>query len=344
MPETPCPKPFIRTPKTTEILNLFDKLRDKRNRFGVATCALVTGESGSGKSALAERYFEKHPPVQEDTRLHIPVLHIDISEVSTVKAVLTVAHELLISHGGSITESIYKDQINSRSTAADILNVFSKLAIAVGVELIIFDEVQTVHQGARDVDMVNGTARVFKDLIKKTEIPIVFMGMPWSKYLIDSNIQLTERITYRKEVDQFKIREEKDENEYRMGLKLLGNEFGFPAHVDLADEEFARRMFAYSKGNMRRTVNLIKDVWIEARTDDVQVEIEDFGKLLYSQKNIPESENPFLIPMEKLKISEILKPSDFLLGVKGKKDPVVLPEYIEYEIGDDNRLKAVACG
>ena len=92
-----CPKPFIRTPKTTEILNLFDKLRDKKNRFGVATGALVTGESGSGKSALAERYFEKHPPVQEDTRLHIPVLHIDISEVSTVKAVLTAAHEMLIS-------------------------------------------------------------------------------------------------------------------------------------------------------------------------------------------------------------------------------------------------------
>lgn len=343
MSQMQCPKPFIKTPKTTEILNLFDKLRDKRTEFGVASCALVTGESGSGKSALAERYFEKNPPVQEDTRLYVPVLHIDISEVNTVKAVLTIAHELLISHGGPKTESIYKNQINSRSTAPDIFKAFSQLAIAVGVELIIFDEVQAVHQGG-DVDMVTGVARVFKDLIKKTEIPIVFMGMPWSKYLIDSNIQLTERIDYRKEVDQFKIREEKDENEYRMVLKLLGKGFEFPAQVDLADEEFARRMFAYSKGNMRRTVNLIRDVWIEAKMDETQVEIEDFGKMLFSQKNIPDSQNPFMIPMGKLRISEILKPSDFLLDVKGRKDPVVLPEYTEYEIGEDNQLKAVACG
>ena len=52
-------RPFIKSPFLTKMVNLFDSLRNKKKKYGVASCMLVTGESGSGKSELAKYYAKK---------------------------------------------------------------------------------------------------------------------------------------------------------------------------------------------------------------------------------------------------------------------------------------------
>lgn len=51
-------RPFIRNPFISKMIDLFDALRFQKVNFGVPSCALVTGESGSGKSELAKHYIK----------------------------------------------------------------------------------------------------------------------------------------------------------------------------------------------------------------------------------------------------------------------------------------------
>src|SRR5690554_3124154 len=76
-------EPFIRNPFITKLIELFDRLRYQRATFGAASCALITGESGSGKSALAKYYVRNNPIVEEDERTYIPVLHFELKAIST---------------------------------------------------------------------------------------------------------------------------------------------------------------------------------------------------------------------------------------------------------------------
>ena len=76
-------EPFITSPTTKKVFSLFDSLREKKSRFDVASCGLITGESGSGKSQLAKRYFQKNQPLEEENRRRIPVFHYELKEAST---------------------------------------------------------------------------------------------------------------------------------------------------------------------------------------------------------------------------------------------------------------------
>jgi len=71
-------KPFVTSPFVKEMLDLFDYLRLKKSEFGTVSCALITGESGSGKSAIAERYVSQNPSVEEEERTRIPVFYYEL--------------------------------------------------------------------------------------------------------------------------------------------------------------------------------------------------------------------------------------------------------------------------
>ena len=55
-------QPFIKSPFIADMLNLFDTLRHKKRHFGVASCLLLTGESGSGKSTVVQAMMRILPP------------------------------------------------------------------------------------------------------------------------------------------------------------------------------------------------------------------------------------------------------------------------------------------
>ena len=81
-------KPFIKSPFAEQILKLFDSLRQKNEGYGVASCMLLTGESGSGKSELAKYDLKNNPVIEEEERTRIPVLHFELKSVSTPRDLL----------------------------------------------------------------------------------------------------------------------------------------------------------------------------------------------------------------------------------------------------------------
>lgn len=57
-------RPFIKNPFLAKMVDLFNSLRNKKKKYGVASCMLVTGESGSGKSELAKYYVKNNPKIE----------------------------------------------------------------------------------------------------------------------------------------------------------------------------------------------------------------------------------------------------------------------------------------
>jgi len=325
-------KPFVTSPFVKKMLDLFDYLRLKNSEFGAVSCALIMGESGSGKSAIAERYLAKNPRVEEEERTRIPVFYYEFKTVNTPKDFYT---EALLEIGDPSLRS-------SRETASDLRRKLNKLIEVTKVELIILDEIQVFFEG-RSRAALPGLADVFKDLIKDSAVPVVFMGMPYSKYLFEANEQLRTRVSHKHLVPVYKASTKAHFNDYRRLLKMLGKAHQVSDIVSLEEVTVAFRIFCHTRGNLRATAELISDFKIDCQIGQARRSIHGLGDVI---KNLgcSDSQNPFLVPKEKLRLSELVTHTDYLVGARPGAKAVVDAEYTEFGVTEDNKLYNLVSG
>lgn len=319
-------QPFIKSPFIADMLNLFDTLRHKKRHFGVASCLLLTGESGSGKSALAEYYEKNNPVVEQDERTYIPVFHFELKYISTP---LEFLRSLLISIGDP-------QQGMGARNQGELYDRLVTLIRVVGLELLILDEIQVIIE-RRSAKVVTGIADLFKDLIKDTEIPIVFMGMPWSKYLVDSNKQLKRRIAYRHVIPAFRISEKNERDNYRRLLKMLCDAYRISDDMRAEDIPFTYRIFTATSGNLSMTVNLIRDVYMLSDMEGKPKDLQLFADVMRGY-GVADSINPFLMPLEKLELRELIVNSDWHFGYRANKNSIIDAEYAVYGISSNQKI------
>ncbi|WP_108126756.1 TniB family NTP-binding protein [Saccharospirillum mangrovi] len=308
------------------MLELFDLLRDKKRQYNVASCLLLTGESGSGKSAIAKHYLEKNPIVEEKDRKHIPVLHYELRTISTPQEFI---RSLLIAVG----DPQQGQNARNYSTLYDRLLVLLKVT---GVELLILDEVQVIIE-RRSAKVVTGIADLFKDLIKDTQIPIVFMGMPWSSHLVDSNQQLKGRISYRFSIPPYRISSKPFRDDYRRLLMMLSNAYEFDKKIALEETSISLRIFCATSGNLRATANLFRDALIMSEMKNISVDLNLLSEVM-ELYGVPPEENPFLLDLEKLELRELVTHSSWNFGSKANKNSIIEAGYVVYGITKDNRV------
>lgn len=319
-------RPFIKSPFLSGLINLFDSLRHKKKHYGVASCLLLTGESGSGKSELAKSYAKNNTVVEHEERTHIPVLHYELRSVATPEEFL---RSLLMAIG---------DPQQGRG-ARNKGELYTRLVIlinTVGLELLILDEVQVIIE-RRSAKVVTSVADLFKDLINDTEIPIVFMGMPWSRYLVDSNQQLKRRIAYRYVIPPYRVSEKKARDDYRRLLKLLGDYYGISKSLKIEDVSFALRCFAATSGNLSSTANLICDAYILSDMEEKVIDFKLFADVV-RRYGVEDDSNAFLLPLEKLVLRELVVHSDWSFGHRANKNAIIDAEFIEYGILKENKI------
>ena len=181
---------FITYPELTDIM---DKIADCHSRSKTSAepkCLSITGESGCGKTTIAEVYNTKYASTRTDEGITVPVLLVTISAPATVKALAT---DILDSLG---------DPLADRGTVTSLTRKVYKLIKECGVELIIFDEFQ--HLIDRDSDRVLQVASDWlKNFLNKTKVPMVLMGLPYSVRILEANPQLRRRFSVRKELKPF---------------------------------------------------------------------------------------------------------------------------------------------
>ncbi|GFR65830.1 bacterial TniB family protein [Elysia marginata] len=311
------------------MISLFDTLRNKKKQYDIASCLLLTGESGSGKTELAKYYLKKNPTVEFDDRTHIPVLHFELKSISTPLEFLRL---LLIAVGDP------QQGLGARNQSELYARLVTLIKVT-GIELLILDEIQVIIE-RRSAKVVTGIADLFKDLIKDTKIPIVFMGMPWSKYLVDSNQQLKRRIAYRYMIPPYRISQKTFSDDYRRLLKMLANAYGFTGVMELHEFSIALRFFSATNGNLSSTVNLIRDASIMSKEEDKARDQSLFSDVITSY-GIEDEFNAFILPLEKLELRELIIHSDWHFGYKANKNSIIDAEYATYGVTTNRKIYTI---
>uniref|UniRef100_Q31IQ1 Uncharacterized protein n=1 Tax=Hydrogenovibrio crunogenus (strain DSM 25203 / XCL-2) TaxID=317025 RepID=Q31IQ1_HYDCU len=322
-------EPYILSPDLKYLREKFDELRRHKKDFNTANCMMITGESGSGKSELAKRYLQIYPSYQDQTGTKQPILHLEIKMANTVKDVLV-----------SLLVGINDPQMgNGARNSSELFTRFVRLSKVIELELIILDEVQVIIE-RRSEKVISGIGDLFKDLIKETGIPIVFMGMPWARYLIDSNPQLNGRIAIRHTMPIFKVSEQKKFEDFASLVKGLTKSYGLSNAIDTSNKELLLRLFAFSKGNVRQISRLLRSLFIFCTINSKQPNSRLLADIVESL-GYPEAINPFKQNITDVVIEENLTESDFLFSHRSKGNSIIAPEIARFRITKDLKIYSI---
>ena len=330
MSDTVVQRPFIKNPFLSEMVQLFDELRYKKVRFGVASCVLITGESGSGKSELANYYINQTQVKPSPERTHIPVLHFELKAIASPREFLRA---LLVAIGDP-------QQGQGARNQGELYDRLVILLKTTGLELLILDEIQVIIE-RRSAKVVTGIADLFKDLIKDTGLPIVFMGMPWSHYLIDSNAQLRGRIAYRHMIPPYRISTKVYRDDYRRLLKLLADAYDLSPAIPLEELSISLCFFSFTHGNLRSTANLVCDAFMFASMHNKRVNQSLLAEVIKNY-GVDDSLNPFLLPLEKLELRELLIHSDWHFGYRANKNSIIDAEFASFGVTADKKIYSLS--
>lgn len=310
------------------MMTQLDDFRRKQREFGFASCALITGESGSGKSYLAKHYLKKNPPIITDTQTIQPVIHVELKAVSTPRHCLSL-----------LLQAVNDPQMGEHGTQAHLHDRLMRLLKTTQNELLIIDEIQVIFED-RSKQVLSGIADVFKDIIKDSGVCVVLQGMPWSKYLLDSNTQLKERVPYRWTMPTYLISNQERFNDYRRLLVSLTNAHNLSTSLDFKSVEVSRRFFAATAGNLRRTANIFIEASIASIQENRAVDLELLAKVIKAY-GTDDQNNAFALPMENLVFEELVDHSDWKVGARSGGSRFIAPVYTKYVFDKQNRLRLI---
>lgn len=151
---------------------------------GVAQHLLVLGESGTGKTTLARWFSQRYPRQRLVERDVIPVLHVSVPAAATIAGTV----EAVLAQLG--------DHEPERGTVSVKTARAAKLARACGVEMLLFDEAQHIHDRGRSHThyFVGDWLKSFMDALG---LPVTLLGLPRTQVLLQVNEQLRRRFARR---------------------------------------------------------------------------------------------------------------------------------------------------
>ncbi len=290
---------FVASPFLKAVLNELDECRELSKLGGDPECMLVTGDTGAGKTSLINKYLELNVRKDSYEGTYIPVLSTTLpGEANSV----ALFQQILADLG-------HPYPFESRNEVA-LRKQIKAIAHNCRLELIIIDEFQHLIE-RKSLKILKETANSIKSLIVETKIPMALFGMPYSSVILDSVSQLSSRFERRRTISPFHITTESELHTFRGFLSMFEKLMDFPESSELTSEDMYRRLYAYSNGNFRKLKNLLNDAYKAALEN---------GDRCISQKRLAESAsqrnsdmtkatNPFILPMDKLKISE---PGEFV--------------------------------
>lgn len=312
---------FIASPFLKSVLNELDECRQLSKLGGDPECMIVTGDTGAGKTSLIKKYLELNTRKESYEGTVIPVLSTTLpGEADSV----ALFQQILADLGHPFPFESH-NEVQLRKQIKD-------LARNCRLELIIVDEFQHLIE-RKSLKILKETANAIKSLIVDTKIPIALFGMPYSSVILDSVSQLSSRFERRRMLSPFRISTDSELYKYLAFLSMFEKLMDLPDPSELTSNEMHRRLYAYSCGNFRKLKNLLNDAYKNVLESGESNISQKCLAETASQRNsfITKTNNPFLLPMDKLKI---LEPGEFVgwddynhgtgINVRFKDKPKVL--------------------
>lgn len=245
---------------------------------------LIVGESGVGKTELLKRYVSQFPRYVRTNQDGIPCDIVPIVSVSLPDDASGRAApvEILKALGGEADKP--------KGTRAELNRRFCNRAKDSKVELIVIDEFHHAFSNITSVQLKNA-ADWIKNLINKTGIPVVLMGLPICLEILQRHPELRNRFSIVHQIERFSLA---DIKKWRVFLKKLDQSLGFKYLTGLDEPDLALRLLALSGGLL--TVLMKKVIRPAARmaidNGEEYISIENMLSVSCKRLNMQMRDNP----------------------------------------------------
>lgn len=286
---------YVLSPSLKEVNDAIQHCHQYSRYSREPKCLLITGRPGVGKTTLAEYYMKDYPRTETDEGLRVPVLYVRIEVPATPKSLVSA---LLSALGDPAAE---KGNIGNQTRR---LRKFLK---DLKTGLIILDEFQ--HFIDRDsLKVLKTISDWLKLLIDNSKLPVVLMGMPYSRIILDTrgNEQLKRRFSLRRSIEPFGWGGKKEEQEgFRTFLKFIDEELPFNERANWAgDKAMAFRFYCATNGVIYYVMNIVRMATLNAINQSMKAITLDLLADAYDESLVsayPDRENPFRCDVENLK-------------------------------------------
>jgi hypothetical protein len=300
---------IISYPAFTEAMARIERLHRRSLTTGHSGGLLITGLSGSGKSTVGNEYLSRFKSYESDEVTIMPVLKVDTPAGPTVK---NLAEEILI--------GLRDPMAHIGTTEQKTQRIYHYLKLS-KVELVIIDEFQHFIENAKRSE----TARVtdwLKNIINKSNIPVVLLGLPSSEYLLHLNPQLARRFSARYSLRPFTFYEAEDIQEFRSVLNIVEKSLPLQS-VPLTEPGMSQRFHIATFG-LIDFIGKIVDTAVMVAVDEgaKKIQMRHYAMAFMEEvwRDVPDQLNPF-VPNAKLRaLNQPNEPFAVIGGEFGKAE------------------------
>ncbi|MBV7297705.1 TniB family NTP-binding protein [Enterovibrio paralichthyis] len=286
---------FICDSQINEILADIQECREDSDRISEPECMIVVGDSGSGKTTIIDKYLMDNPRKEGVDGSVIPILSTSLPANANP---ITASESLLSAMGDPFAFGRGRDPAELMKSVIDLLRECC-------VELIIIDEFQHMID-RRSKDVLHNVADWLKMIIIQSKVPVVLFGMPYSTVILDANHQLLGRFESQHHLQPFRVKKQEELTRYKTFLTLVDQALPFGNSSNLASEEMMKRIYVFSKGNMRLIRRLINKASKLALIDGSQhISLQHLSLAAPKvSRGACALVNPFIVDIKKLKVVE----------------------------------------
>ena len=317
---------FIEYPQIRIIYDCFDRLRFFQRRYAELSenrgsdvpCMLLSGDSGSGKSALINHYRKITYATQPTGSNDIPVLVVRIPEIPELEKLL--AHMLSeLGHFGA-------DYRLGRSKELGLTKALFKALRYKKTELIIINEVQELIEYKTPKECTAISNRL-KYISEESGVPLVFVGMPWADKILEDP-QWQSRITYIQFLPYFKVSSKEQKDHFVKIINSLCMNMGFETTPMLNEAHTIKALFYVCSGQMRSLKHLLNDaLYLTLSQNDKTITEEHLSKAYDLKGNI--KTNPFSLSTDEIQIKEVKNYSRLNENSHGPDDRILNTNFID---------------
>lgn len=317
---------FIEYPQISTIYDCFDRLRFFQRRHAELSnyqgsdvpCMLLSGDSGSGKSALINHYRKIVLTTLPSGSKDIPVLVVRIPEIPEL--------EKLLAHMLSELDHFGADYRLGRSRELGLTKALFKVLRYKKTELIIINEVQELIEYKTPKECTAISNRL-KYISEESGVPIVFVGMPWAEKILEDP-QWQSRITYTQFLPYFKVSDKEQKDHFVKIVNGLFMRMGFDIPPMLNDAHTIKALFSVCSGQMRSLKHLLNDALYLALSQNDRTITEKHLSEAYDLKGKINT-NPFPLPIEKIIIKEVKDYSRLNTNAHGPDDRILNTQFMD---------------
>lgn len=285
---------FIEYPNLKRVRNKLHEVLAISNICADPECALLTGDSGSGKTAFIKQFVYTYPVIDGDEININTIIYVEIPSQSSIKDLCIV---ILKAFGDPLD--------NTKLTTSTLKEKVIKFCNLSKTKLIIFDEFQHPTERSSSYKLDN-LADWIKNLINTTRIPVLIVGMPESKNLLSANRQLNRRFYTKFELQFFTLNRESEIDHYFNFLSNLSNKLIFKNNNILLYRFYAISLYCVAYKNLALFMRVIRFACrVAIMKSENELQFEHFLAALYELKHI-ENVNNF-IPIFRSNNFELVK-------------------------------------